>query len=276
MNDFLARNHYVKQIVKSDAELIDGVKTDIAQIKEDRRRLERQAREQQSLAESYEADREQFQHDKTEQSQILAKVKVQRHQAEAELDVLEEEAAAMTSRIRALSEMLKRRQEALRREREHLRRLAIERAKAAKRAGRKPPPVVVIPDEPPAVWHGGFIKPVSGPQTSGFGYRYHPILHRRKLHTGVDFGVKTGTPIRAAAGGTVLLASYSRGYGNCVIIDHGGGTTTLYGHCSALLVSEGQSVKQGQTIARVGSTGMSTGPHLHFEVRRNGTPVRPF
>lgn len=276
MHDLMARNHYVRLIVRSDAELIDGVKSDIVQIRVDKKKLERQAREQQSLAAEYESDRAQYQQDRATQSQLLNKVKVQRHQAEAELDVLEEEAAAMTSRIRALSEMLKRRQEALRRERERLRRMAIARAKAAARAGKKPPPIPKMPEEPPPAWHGGFIRPVNGSQTSGFGYRYHPILHRRKLHTGVDFGARTGTPIRAAAGGVVLLASYSRGYGNCVIIDHGGGTTTLYGHCSALLVSEGQTVRQGQTIARVGSTGMSTGPHLHFEVRRNGVPVRPF
>ena len=96
------------------------------------------------------------------------------------------------------------------------------------------------------------------------------------MHTGVDFGAPTGATIRAAGGGTVLLSAYNRGYGNCVIIDHGGGVTTLYGHCSARLVREGQQVRQGQEIARVGATGLATGPHLHFEVRHNGVPVRPY
>ncbi len=105
--------------------------------------------------------------------------------------------------------------------------------------------------------------------------RYHPVLHVRKLHTGVDFGAATGTAIHAAASGVVLLAGYTRGYGNCIIIDHGGGVATLYGHCSWLGVSEGQSVKQGAVIGRVGATGYATGPHLHFEVRRNGVPVQP-
>jgi murein DD-endopeptidase MepM/ murein hydrolase activator NlpD len=131
------------------------------------------------------------------------------------------------------------------------------------------------PEEEAPVWHGGFRRPCDGPVTSGFGYRYHPILHRRKLHTGTDFGAPYGAPIRAAAGGTVLLAQYNHGYGNCVIIDHGSGVTTLYGHASELLVSEGETVTQGQVIARVGATGLATGPHLHFEVRHNGVPVSP-
>jgi murein DD-endopeptidase MepM/ murein hydrolase activator NlpD len=96
------------------------------------------------------------------------------------------------------------------------------------------------------------------------------------MHTGVDFGAPSGAPIRAAAGGIVLLSAYNRGYGNCVILYHGGGVSTLYGHCSERLVREGQSVRSGQLIARVGATGMATGPHLHFEVRRNGVPVPPY
>jgi murein DD-endopeptidase MepM/ murein hydrolase activator NlpD len=95
------------------------------------------------------------------------------------------------------------------------------------------------------------------------------------MHTGIDFGAPYGAPIVAAGGGTVILAHYTNGYGNCVVIDHGDGVTTLYGHCSALLVSVDEVVRQGQQIARVGATGMATGPHLHFEVRRNGVPVNP-
>ena len=124
-------------------------------------------------------------------------------------------------------------------------------------------------------WKGSFIFPVPGRITSGFGYRTHPIYHVRKLHTGLDIGAAYGAPIHAAAGGVVVFAGRWGGYGNCVIIDHGGSLATLYGHCSSLSVSEGQEVKQGQKIAAVGSTGLSTGPHLHFETRRNGRPVNP-
>ena len=122
---------------------------------------------------------------------------------------------------------------------------------------------------------GGFAMPVSGRLTSGFGYRMHPILGRRRFHSGVDLAAPTGTPIHAAARGTVVFAGRMSGYGNCMLIDHGGGVATLYGHCSRLYVSSGEEVKQGENIGAVGSTGMSTGPHLHFEVRRNGSPVSP-
>ncbi len=117
--------------------------------------------------------------------------------------------------------------------------------------------------------------PCAGHITSGFGYRMHPVLHYRRLHTGVDIGAPTGTPIHAAGSGYVIWASRRGGYGNCVIIDHGGGKATLYGHMSRISVSGGQEVTKGQIIGAVGSTGMSTGPHLHFEVRINGKPVNP-
>ena len=111
--------------------------------------------------------------------------------------------------------------------------------------------------------------------TSGFGMRYHPILHITRMHTGCDFGAPIGTTIHAAAAGIVIHSSYMNGYGNVVIIDHGGGISTVYAHCSRIVVSDGQSIKRGQYIANVGSTGLSTGPHLHFEVRVNGHPVNP-
>jgi murein DD-endopeptidase MepM/ murein hydrolase activator NlpD len=105
--------------------------------------------------------------------------------------------------------------------------------------------------------------------------RFHPILRVNRLHTGVDFAAPHGTPIRAAADGIVISASYLRGYGNTVILQHGGNMQTVYAHCSGFSVGAGQTVKRGQVIASVGSTGYSTGPHLHFEVRLNGRPVNP-
>jgi murein DD-endopeptidase MepM/ murein hydrolase activator NlpD len=110
---------------------------------------------------------------------------------------------------------------------------------------------------------------------SPFGYRIHPIYGDRRLHTGVDFDASEGTPIHAAESGTVVSAGWMGGYGNATIIDHGNGLATLYAHQSAILVSGGQHVTRGQVIGRVGCTGACTGPHLHFEVRVNGTPVDP-
>ncbi len=111
--------------------------------------------------------------------------------------------------------------------------------------------------------------------TSPFGNRLHPILKVYKLHTGIDIGAPSGTNILAANDGTVISAGYNNSYGYMVMLDHGGGIVTLYAHCSKLLVSKGDAVARGQVIALVGSTGMSTGPHLHFEVRINGVYKNP-
>ncbi|RYG74585.1 hypothetical protein EON80_02335 [bacterium] len=117
--------------------------------------------------------------------------------------------------------------------------------------------------------------PARGRLSSRFGMRRHPVLGRVKLHTGDDIAAPNGSPIRAARGGRVLWAGWKKAYGNTVIVDVGGGMTTLYGHASKLNVRPGQPVQAGQHIGNVGSTGFSTGPHLHFEVRKNGRPVDP-
>ncbi|MGB3308579.1 MAG: peptidoglycan DD-metalloendopeptidase family protein [Nodosilinea sp.] len=122
---------------------------------------------------------------------------------------------------------------------------------------------------------GRFVFPANGSISSGFGNRRHPILGYGRFHAGIDFAASQGTPIYAADSGRVIFSGWYGGYGQTVIVDHGDGLSTLYAHTSRLLVSEGQAVQQGQAIAAVGSTGLSTGPHLHFEVRQNGNPVNP-
>ena len=113
--------------------------------------------------------------------------------------------------------------------------------------------------------------------TSPYGTRVHPVTGKVKTHTSIDIGAGMGTNIFAAADGTVIVSGWnSGGYGNYVVIDHGGGVTTLYAHCSSLLVSAGQRVSRGQVIAKCGSTGISTGPHLHFEVLKNGAHTDPY
>jgi len=121
---------------------------------------------------------------------------------------------------------------------------------------------------------GSMTWPCSGTLSSPFGWRIHPIFGVRKMHMGIDIGAGYGTPIKAADGGRVIYASWMSGYGNTSIVDHGGGISTLYAHQSQIAISGGP-VSRGQVIGYVGSTGYSTGPHLHFEVRVNGNPVDP-
>ncbi|MDD4320417.1 MAG: peptidoglycan DD-metalloendopeptidase family protein [Acidaminococcaceae bacterium] len=122
---------------------------------------------------------------------------------------------------------------------------------------------------------GRFIWPIHGEITSPFGWRTHPIFGTQTFHSGVDIGADYGDPILAADAGTIIYAGWISGYGNAVMIDHGSGLVTLYGHNTEVLVSVGQQVAQGQIIAHAGSTGNSTGPHCHFEVRLHGEPVNP-
>lgn len=111
--------------------------------------------------------------------------------------------------------------------------------------------------------------------TSSFGYRFHPILKVNRLHSGTDIGAPMSAPVIAANDGVVIQSTYNSAYGNMIMIDHGGGIVTLYGHASELIATVGQIVKRGDIIMKVGSTGWSTGPHLHFEIRINGECVDP-
>jgi murein DD-endopeptidase MepM/ murein hydrolase activator NlpD len=118
-------------------------------------------------------------------------------------------------------------------------------------------------------------RPVPGAIVSPFGPRFHPILHYTRLHSGADMSAGSGTPIHSCRAGSIVIAGSQGGYGNAVVIDHGGNMATLYAHQSRIAVEVGQHVEAGEVIGYVGSTGMSTGPHLHFEVRLSGNPVDP-
>jgi murein DD-endopeptidase MepM/ murein hydrolase activator NlpD len=150
---------------------------------------------------------------------------------------------------------------------EHMRSLQAESASLAARIRSSQSSSVPGPIGQPSA--AGFIWPVQGVLTSGFGWRWG------RLHEGIDLAVGVGTPVVAAASGTVIVAGWLGGYGNLVVIDHGNGMATAYGHNTSVTVGVGQSVSQGQLIAYSGSTGHSTGPHVHFEVRVNGSPVDP-
>jgi murein DD-endopeptidase MepM/ murein hydrolase activator NlpD len=132
-----------------------------------------------------------------------------------------------------------------------------------------------VPEKTTTVSSSGFVRPVPGAVSSGFGMRIHPITGQNRMHNGVDMNASQGDPIRAARDGTIILAGVKGGYGNTIMIDHGGGMVTLYAHQSRLGVSLGDRVSAGQVIGYIGSTGQSTAPHLHFEVRIDGNPVDP-
>lgn len=123
---------------------------------------------------------------------------------------------------------------------------------------------------------GTFRMPVNAPVSSRFGYRVHPIFGDTRLHAGIDFSAGTGEPIRASGNGVVVWSGARGGYGNLVILDHGNGLATLYAHQSRMAVIAGERVRTGEVVGYVGSTGFSTGPHLHFETRELGTPADPF
>lgn len=144
------------------------------------------------------------------------------------------------------------------------------------------PPAEDTPSEPPPAAStptpastSGFQWPITARVTSEYGYRVHPVYGSRRLHAGIDIGAAGGTPIASSNGGVVIFAGRQGGYGNTIIVDHGGGITTLYAHQSRLGASVGQAVNRGDIIGYVGATGTATGNHLHFEVRVNGSPTNP-
>jgi murein DD-endopeptidase MepM/ murein hydrolase activator NlpD len=195
--------------------------------------------------------------------QLVALADQQRLSVAHEVAQLEDLSAAQESALEAL---IRERQAA-----EAARRAAENNARrrAAQLAGVELPPPVS--DGAPS----SFGWPVSGPITSPFGMRTDPLGRGFRMHTGIDIGAPMGSTVTASAGGRIIYAGWEGGYGNTIIIDHGGATSTLYAHLSQIFISQGQDVQRGQAIGAVGCTGNCTGPHLHFEIRLNGVPTDP-
>jgi murein DD-endopeptidase MepM/ murein hydrolase activator NlpD len=213
----------------------DRTRTGVTEIT---RVVEARTNEQRAERDRLLANQEALRDARTDKQATLASIRVDRAAFISEADALARQSAALAARIRT--------------------------AQAAAAATPAVAPVLTG-----RISSSGFIWPVSGPVTSGFGWRWG------RMHEGIDIAAPTGTPIAAAAAGTVIVAGWMGGYGNLTVIDHGGGISTAYAHQSALAAGAGQGVAQGQVIGYVGSTGHSTGPHLHFEVRTGGSATDP-
>ena len=236
INEFLERRSQLRRVYDSDRAFLDHLKTITEDIHKRRSDVERQKNEISLITQQLQVQKAEFENQAESQEDLIARLNSDRQALEAAEERLQRDSNDIAALIRQ--------------------RLNTSRG-------------VIIQGT------GIFSLPSGGRLTSSFGYRVHPILGYRRFHSGIDFGAPHGSAIRAADSGTVIFAGWYGGYGRSVIIDHGGGLTTLYAHASELYVSERQSVERGQAIAAIGSTGLSTGPHLHFEVRRNGDPVNP-
>lgn len=256
-SDFANRVELLKRVIRSDYNLILEIQKQKAAIEAKKAQLEEDKRQLDALAAEAEKTRQEIAKKKAEQQKVLDAAKSNKAAAAQ----MEQDLNAQLASVRNLIQQ----------------RLAA--AEAARQAAQQQ---ASSDDEGGGGSDDNYVQgtgamgwPCSGPITSPFGYRTHPIFGTTIFHAGIDIGVDYGTPIHAADSGVVVYSGWISGYGNAVIIDHGGGISTLYGHNQSLAVSEGQSVSKGSVIAYAGSTGNSTGPHCHFEVDVNGSPVNP-
>lgn len=234
--DFTTRYDLLRRILKADAELITKAKAERELIAQKKKELERDAAAIQELRKIAVEKRTLVASRYQAKRSILDNLESQKDEAERAYNELQRSSNRIEQMIRA------------------------------RKGGGAPSGAIVT---------GSYMWPTNGVITSNFGWRTHPVFGNQRLHAGMDIGNDHGEPIYAADGGVVISAGWISGYGKTVIIEHNSTYSTLYAHASEILVGEGQVVRKGQAIARVGETGYTTGPNLHFEVRVNGSPTDP-
>ncbi|MDJ1179920.1 peptidoglycan DD-metalloendopeptidase family protein [Roseofilum sp. BLCC_M91] len=240
LTDFLSRRHRLKQLALADRQLLLTVKTALDETQQQALEVEQTYNDLLLMRQQLVNQKSDYQTQSQVQTQLIERLNTDREALEAAYLQLQKDSEGIEALIRQ--------------------RLQTDSLSLRKILKLKP---------------GKMLTPSYGEFSSNFGWRTHPIFGYQRFHAGMDFAAEYGSPIYAAQNGVVLFAGWYGGYGNTVILDHGNGVTTLYAHASQVYVQEGQNVTQGDAIATTGSTGLSTGPHLHFEVRENGTPVDP-
>lgn len=291
LSEFLNKSEYIEKISDYDANMLDNFIAGKNELEDKRAQLEEKKAALETTAQALSEEKEALNKlegkkkkeiekynksiEATEEAISQNQSELERQEKIIEDELLKEQIRIAQEEKRKKEEEERRRQEQIRREQE---RQQQENESNQDQNNDNPQPE---PTPEPQVTNnnsaGGFVWPlaVTGKITSGFGNRNSPTAGASSNHQGIDISAATGTAIYAAKGGTVVTAAYSAGAGNYVMINHGDGVFTIYMHASSLTVSKGDEVSQGQTIAKVGSTGISTGPHLHFGVSVNGAYVNP-
>lgn len=236
MSDFFNRLYFFGKIIEYDARLVEGVRSDLQEVKQKKAVLEKKTDEIRELAKVVAGKKEEITVRADEKKELYQSL--QRRRKEYEERIAELEKSSVELEV-----------------------LILKTTAARKGAGVRGSGILA--------W------PLEGRLTSRFGYRRHPYWGGRQFHTGIDIAAKHGTPIKAADAGEVIFSGWWDGYGKAVVVDHGRQMTTVYAHLSRIYKQVGEIIAKGQILGLVGSTGYSTGPHLHFEVRKNGKPVNP-
>lgn len=245
--NFISNYYMASQLAEADQEVLTAIEEQQSKIEKAKRELEQQKKEISTSKSQVEVKNKELSNTKSSKQSKVSSLSAKEKKLQAEIDKYERDLASVEAEIRRYEEEQRRQQSS---------------------GGST---------STPKYTGGKLAWPIPGYYsiTSYYGYRIHPIYGYRKLHTGIDVGAPKNAKFVAAEDGVVISASYSGGYGNRVVISHGGGLSTLYAHGTSILVHAGQTVKKGQAVLTVGSTGLSTGNHAHFEVRLNGNYVNP-